>query len=124
MAVVRTLVASLSWAIDMAGPLIMTKLPFEVHLAAEIRTLAWQGVLTRASLQTVTNKAGVTRNQQGLHKLLTLGFSLRKLSKIPLQPTLTIKILSTVHMLHACIIHRGLYLQSNTTLYFCNDIWG
>jgi len=36
MAVVRTWVASLSWAIDVAGPPIMTKLPFRVYLAAEI----------------------------------------------------------------------------------------
>jgi len=46
--VVRTWVASLSWAMDMAGPPMTTKLPFGVHLVAEIRTLAWWGVLTRA----------------------------------------------------------------------------
>jgi len=36
----------------------MTKLPFRVHLVAEIRTLAWRGALTRASLQIATNGAG------------------------------------------------------------------
>ena len=58
MVVVRMWVASLSWAMDVAGPPIMTKLSFGVYLAAEIQTLVWWGILTRASLHTETNKAG------------------------------------------------------------------
>ena len=58
MVVVRTWVASFSWAMDVAGPPMMTKLPFGVHLAADIRILAWRGALTRALLQTETNGAG------------------------------------------------------------------
>jgi len=51
-------VVSFSWAMDMAGPPIMTKLPFGVHLVVDIWTLAWWGALTRVSLQTATNGAG------------------------------------------------------------------
>jgi len=58
MVVVRTWVASFSWAMDVAGPPMTTKLPFGVHLAVEIQTLVWQGVLTKALLQTKTNEAG------------------------------------------------------------------
>jgi len=44
MAVVRIWVASFSWAMDVAGPPMTAKLPFRVHLAADIQTLAWQGL--------------------------------------------------------------------------------